>query len=76
MISKKFSSKLKIGVSRQQTKAGDHRIGLEISNEFRVRVRNHIKLYYGLRYSIDGMSWMIGFKVAGAKVKLPFLTIQ
>ena len=32
---------------------------------------NHISLYLGMRHGMDGWRWLLGFKVAGIKVKFP-----
>lgn len=35
-----------------------------------------MKAYLGFRYSFDGLTWLLGLKIAGLKVKLPFISID
>lgn len=39
-------------------------------------MKDHVKAYLGLKYSVDGWSWLLGVKIAGLKVKLPFIYLD
>ena len=50
-------------------------INLEVEAEFKFALsetHKHLKAYLGLKHSsVDGWRFLMGFKVAGIKVKLP-----
>jgi len=51
----------------------------DIETEFKIRLsptHNHVKAYLGLRHSIDGWRYLLGFKIAGVKVKFPIYIID
>lgn len=54
-------------------------VGLDLQTEFKYRIREnnkHVNAYFGLRNSIDGYQYLLGFKVAGIKIKFPIYIID
>lgn len=49
---------------------------LELENELKWKISEHVNTYIGLKYSIDGFQTSIGLKVAGFKVKVPIIFMQ
>lgn len=48
----------------------------DLENEFKYQHREHVKFYLGLKYSIDGWSYLYGIKIAGLKVKFPLIFVD
>lgn len=53
---------------------GEYLFGIE--NEFKWLIKDHIKTYFGMKYSIDGWQYLFGVKIAGIKIKMPFINID
>lgn len=45
--------------------------GPEVESELKVQVANHVNAYFGLKHSLDGWRFLLGFKVAGIKFRFP-----
>lgn len=59
-------------------------VGVDVESEFSLKFGtsrlsdngSHMKAYLGLRHSMDGWRYLIGFKIAGVKVKFPVYIIE
>ncbi|CDW77329.1 UNKNOWN [Stylonychia lemnae] len=69
-ISRRFRSRLQVGASM------DSEVSYSAENEFKWQFRDHVRLYSGLRYSIDGWQFLFGIKIAGLKLKIPLIFIE
>jgi hypothetical protein len=69
-ISRRIHSSLILGV------AYDGEVLFNVENEFKYFVRDHLKAYFGIRYSIDGWQYLFGMKIAGIKIKVPIINID
>lgn len=70
-LGSKLESSLHIGYCDD---SGEGMISLE--SEFKYRIKDHVKAYASLKYSIDGWMYLLGLKVAGIKVKFPLLLLD
>ena len=53
-------------------------VNLEADAEFKYKLspsNNHVNFYFGLRHSMDGWRFLLGFKIVGIKIKLPLQVI-
>ncbi len=37
---------------------------------------NNVVIYLGMKYSMDGASWLVGLKVGGVKILFPILVLN
>jgi len=54
----------------------DEHLMFSVDSEFKYLLRDHVKAYFGLKYSMDGWMWLFGLKIAGFKVKIPIINID
>eukprot|EP00347_Sterkiella_histriomuscorum_P020714 403336759 len=70
-ISRRFRVSHNIGLCQQSNQTY-----LDVENEYKWQVRDHVKFYFGLKYSVDGWSYLYGVKIAGLKVKFPVFYVD
>ena len=54
----------------------DDHMMFSVESEFKYLLKEHVKAYFGLKYSMDGWMWLFGVKIAGLKFKIPVINID
>jgi hypothetical protein len=49
---------------------------LDLENQLKWKINDHVSTYLGLKYSFDGWATMIGLKIAGIKIKVPLFLLE
>lgn len=78
-ISKRTSVRLDYSVMLSEEQDGEEQyLGFvqKIALVLKFRILQQFKLYTGIDFSIDGVTFLIGFKIAGVKVILPWTGVD
>lgn len=76
VFSKNLELKRDIQVERDSI--DDETIGIMASSNLLLRARfsNHLKLYGGVMFNMDGWTFLFGFKLAGVKLLIPWTGLE
>jgi hypothetical protein len=69
-LSSNIATSLRLGVSFHK------RTDFDLESYVKWRLSEHVKTYSGLSYTIDGWAVLLGIKIAGFKIKLPFIFMK